>query len=100
MNNWDLTELRNTIKEKIIAKVKGTVSVYSIVDEQDYTLNVVVTIRNYSHTYKYTVYDLITELYSGITVDQIVNRIVNNYKDTVIKKFFKYSLDKYNRPML
>ena len=77
------------IKEKLIERVKGTVTVYHFYETETNQVNLTINIQNYAHVYHYTIYDLESKMCKGITINEMVNDIIKQYRFTLFAKFFR-----------
>lgn len=84
-----IQSIKDNIKDKLINKVKGTVSVYHSYTTDTPDINISISIQNYAHVFHYTIYDIESELYKGTSLDDLVEQIVKQYKFTLFAKFFK-----------
>ena len=84
-----IQSIKNNIKNKLITKVKGTVSVYHFYETETSEINISISIQNYAHIFHYTIYDIESELYKGTSLDDLVDQVLKQYKFTLFAKFFK-----------
>lgn len=84
-----IQSIKNNIKNKLITKVKGTVSVYHFYETDTNEINISISVQNYAHIFHYTIYDIESELYKGTSLDDLVEQVLKQYKFTLFAKFFK-----------
>lgn len=84
-----IQSIKNNIKNKLITKVKGTVSVYHFYETDTNEINISISVQNYAHIFHYTIYDIESELYKGTSLDELVEQVLKQYKFTLFAKFFK-----------
>lgn len=89
MTTQIIQSIKNNIRDKLISKVKGTVSVYHSYTTDTPETNISISIQNYAHVFHYTIYDIESELYKGTSLDDLVEQILKQYKFTLFAKFFK-----------
>lgn len=89
MTTQIIQSIKNNIRDKLINKVKGTVSVYHSYTTDTPDINISISIQNYAHVFHYTIYDIESELYKGTSLDELVEQVLKQYKFTLFAKFFK-----------
>ena len=87
--NMILEIYKNSIKQKLIERVKGTVSVYHFYDSETDEIDITVAIQNYAHVFHYTIYDFEKQVLNSVATDEIVNQIIKQYRFTLFAKFFR-----------
>ena len=90
-----IQSIKDTLKEKLITKVKGTVSVYHFYETDTNEINISISVQNYAHVFHYTIYDIENEMYKGTSLDELVNQVIKQYKFTLFAKFFQDTKKNY-----